>query len=383
MRYEMERIPLGKIKPNPHRDLERYKIDEEKVAELVASINTTGFWPQVIARESPNDDGMYELAFGHHRDAALRRLYDDYHEEVFLVGDLDESEMIRVMGAENLESFSHNAAVTAETVRAVVLAYADGVIELEEPTAVSAGGRRRCAPSFICGDLAATRSLAYTSKTIQSFLGWNDDSSIQNALFILEAEEREMFDAGAMDGMSLQPARVLATAARRAEEKIRTAADAEEQSGNVEGAKKLRKEANGFAKKTTKKVADRVRTGKETGNYTEDGGIRANQIPEAAAKEADEVIAKHAKPKVDIEKKILSINKWIHSFTNSTEQQQLDFFIEHRNYLKEDERDLMVEELTRVRNLADAYIQQLAEMELNDDVIDAEFAEVKALGDGS
>ena len=75
--------------------------------------------------------------------------------------------------------------------------------------------------------------------------------------------------------------------------------------------------------------------------------------------------------------------KDIDEVINSTEQQQLDFFIEHRNYLKEDERDLMVEELTRVRNLADAYIQQLAEMELNDDVIDAEFAEVKALGDGS
>jgi len=380
MRYKMERIPLGRIKPNPHRDLDRYKIDEEKVAELISSINTTGFWPQVIVRESPNDDGMYELAFGHHRDAALRRLYDDDHEEIFLVGALDESEMIRVMGAENLESFSHNAAVTAETVRAVVLAYAAGVIELDEPPDHSRQGTRY-APSFLV-DGDASPSTPYTAKTIRSFLGWNTDASIKGALAILEAEEREMFDAEAMDGMSLQPARVLATASRRAEEKIRTAADAEEQSGNTEGAKKLRKEADGFAKKTSKKVADRVRTGKETGNYTDDGGIRANQIPDAAAKEADEVIAKYAKPKINIEKKIQSITKWVHSFTRSIEQEQLDFFIEHQKYLTEDERDGLIEELTRARNLANAYIEQLQNIPFDAGVIDASFTEVKSLGNG-
>lgn len=379
MKYKMERIPLGRIKPNPHRDLERYKIDEEKVAELVASIETNGFWPQVIVRESRDDDGTYELAFGHHRDAALRRLYDDDHEEVFLVGDLNESEMIRVMGAENLESFSHNAAVTAETVRAVVLAYAAGVIELEEPHKDVRRGIRY-APMF--GVDGSTSKYPYTAQTIQAFLGWNTDASIQCALVILEAEERGMFDAEAIDGVSLRPARDLATAARKAEEKVRAAADAEEQGGNVEGAKKLRKEAEGFAKKTSKSVANKVKRGKSGGPGDEDAGIKANQIPEAAAREADEVIAKYSKPKVDIKKKIQSITKWIHSFTRSTEHEQLDFFIEHQQYLTEDERDGMVEELTRVLNLADAYIKQLTGISF-DDAVDAEFTEIKSLGDGS
>ena len=63
-------------------------------------------------------------------------------------------------------------------------------------------------------------------------------------------------------------------------------------------------------------------------------------------------------------------------------RQQLDFFIEHQQHLTEDERDGMVEELTRVRSLADAYISQLAGVNFND-VIDAEFAEIKSLGEGN
>jgi len=42
---------LKDVRPNPFRRSEKYPILKEKVEELVESIETTGFWENIVGRE--------------------------------------------------------------------------------------------------------------------------------------------------------------------------------------------------------------------------------------------------------------------------------------------------------------------------------------------
>jgi hypothetical protein len=96
---------------------ENMRIDQKKVESIAASIRTTGFWDNLLVRRSnkteikasPNETrllGIYEIAYGHHRLAALRmlvaqQLLDEYYELELPVRHLDSSAMVRIMAAEN------------------------------------------------------------------------------------------------------------------------------------------------------------------------------------------------------------------------------------------------------------------------------------------
>src|SRR4051794_9494322 len=89
----IETVPLSKVRPNPHRDLSTYPWVEEKLTQLMRSIGDVGFWTGVIARKT--DDG-YELAFGHHRIEAARRL--GLNEVPLVIKALDDRQMLQLMG---------------------------------------------------------------------------------------------------------------------------------------------------------------------------------------------------------------------------------------------------------------------------------------------
>ena len=63
---------LKDVRPNPFRRSEKYPILKEKVEELVESIQTTGFWENIVGREV---DGKLQVAYGHHRLEALKKVY--------------------------------------------------------------------------------------------------------------------------------------------------------------------------------------------------------------------------------------------------------------------------------------------------------------------
>ena len=64
-------VLLSKIKDNPYRDKKENPIDKDRVETLAESITTTKeFWKGVYGRELEN--GIVELAFGHHRLDAAR-----------------------------------------------------------------------------------------------------------------------------------------------------------------------------------------------------------------------------------------------------------------------------------------------------------------------
>jgi ParB-like nuclease domain len=98
-------VALGDVKPNPYRDLPHYELDEPKIRALMASIGSTGFWANVIGRV--NSAGAVEIAYGHHRVEAARRVLGSDHRHTFPVYPISDAVMIRMMADENSDAWSN------------------------------------------------------------------------------------------------------------------------------------------------------------------------------------------------------------------------------------------------------------------------------------
>jgi ParB-like chromosome segregation protein Spo0J len=69
---ELKRVKIGSIAPNPFRNLDEWPTVRDKVEELKASMEATGFWDgYMIVRKASKG---HEQAFGHHRLVAMREL---------------------------------------------------------------------------------------------------------------------------------------------------------------------------------------------------------------------------------------------------------------------------------------------------------------------
>lgn len=114
------RVQLKHIEANPWRRLDSYPIDENKVAQLKASVERTGFWDNLVMRPHPDGRrrGIYQTSYGHHRMEALRQLYGEEHEIGIIVRDLSDAKMLQIMAAENDDVYDLNVAVIFETVMA-------------------------------------------------------------------------------------------------------------------------------------------------------------------------------------------------------------------------------------------------------------------------
>jgi ParB-like chromosome segregation protein Spo0J len=153
----MARIAVRDLEPNPFRSLERYPINRDKVEALKASIQSTEFWDNLLARK--NGKG-YEIAYGHHRLVALQELKT---KEIDIpVRDLDDETMLRIIANENMEEWSASALIEQETIRATVQAFAEGKVELPKVDMLTT------TMTFV-----GTRSL--TSARIHSADGYSDD----------------------------------------------------------------------------------------------------------------------------------------------------------------------------------------------------------------
>jgi hypothetical protein len=172
------KIEVKDLLPNPFRHTERYPIRPEKVEALKASINTTSFWDNLVARKAPAN-GKYELAYGHHRLAALRDLKIEAID--IPVRTLTDDTMLKIMALENMEEYGALALVQQETVRAVVEAFAEGKIKLAEPP-MKDNTKFRVAPGYGVVANKSTRvdlSRVYTAETIAEFLGWKKSQKVK------------------------------------------------------------------------------------------------------------------------------------------------------------------------------------------------------------
>lgn len=160
----MIEVALAAIKPNPFRQLEKFPLDEARVAVLRKSIQRTDFWGNVVCRKRGE---FYEIAYGHHRLAALRDQFGPKAKVRLLVRELDDETMLKMMAADNDDAYNLSPGFILETVEA-----ARGFIH-KEPRSVT---RNRDA------DLLRLK--------ISKFLGW-PAMRVQAALAQLGAIERE------------------------------------------------------------------------------------------------------------------------------------------------------------------------------------------------
>lgn len=108
------KVQIKDLEPNPFRDMENYPIDEEKVKALSNSINQTGFWDNILARQGGE---KIQIAYGHHRLIVLQKEFKPTDIIDIPVRDLDNSTMIQVMANENHESWGMRPQIIDETVR--------------------------------------------------------------------------------------------------------------------------------------------------------------------------------------------------------------------------------------------------------------------------
>ena len=164
-------IKLSDIHPNPNRDLKFNPFNEEKITALMASIGETGFWTNVIVRKAPDGKG-YEQAYGHHRLESAKR--SGIKEADFVVRDLDENMMLKMMELENQEDYRYCPLSLLESCKAVVNALAAGRIAPFEHTLNM--NEYRTAPKFtpVKGGLAESKlesAMQYTVLDVARYLG--------------------------------------------------------------------------------------------------------------------------------------------------------------------------------------------------------------------
>jgi hypothetical protein len=165
------KFKLKDVHSNPFRDMDRYPIHPQKIEQLKRSIESTSFWDNVVARH--REGGGIEIAYGHHRLVALRALHGPETEFDWIVRDLDDKEMLKIMAHENLDEWGHDSGIERETVRAVVKAFAEDRIFLPKPAGNTPNGQMRYAPSFCFGTASEPDAVThpYTADTIVGFLG--------------------------------------------------------------------------------------------------------------------------------------------------------------------------------------------------------------------
>lgn len=205
MKYKLENV-----RPNPFRDLEFNGFDDDTIAGLIGSITDTGFWSNIVGREAGS---AVEIAYGHHRIEAARRLYGEEHEVDIAIADIDDQTMLKMMIAENVHQRGTAAANEFESARAFVRALADGKIALGPEE--SNGSQVRLAPSFVQLDAehGVPEGPTYSTAQVRAFFGWSK-SKVSYIFGALELDELGVLALDEMMAMSTSAVRQLVESSR-------------------------------------------------------------------------------------------------------------------------------------------------------------------------
>lgn len=109
-------VPINNIVKNPYRNLDLYPIKVDHVDELATSFEANGDFGTLPARL--NNAGLYEIACGHHRLAAMQKL--GFNEVDLKISALDDDQMIGIMIDENSKQHAWNSAATLDSVCAAM-----------------------------------------------------------------------------------------------------------------------------------------------------------------------------------------------------------------------------------------------------------------------
>jgi len=372
------KVALKNVLPNPFRDMDRYPIHPQKILQLKASINSTGFWDNVVAREAGN--GKIELAYGHHRLTALKAMVEEgasilingertkltmSTEFDWIVRPLDDEEMLKIMAHENLDEWGHDASIERETIRAVVKAFADDRIELAKPPALAAS-KMRYAPSFCFGNQGVSRGTAgsaerahpYTADTINGFLGGTMSArTIQYTLQALCLIERGHLSEADLEGLSTNECRVIVEETERSiKQAEHIKAEAERQARLAETEvqkKKLRKDGEQRAKQVVKA------TGKQVAKTLKGGGSQSDAREAAREQRASVIDKKQQLP--EINKAAVSLSGSIKKMLDaeSATGKKLDSLIKHSEHMGTESIHTLVVALGELIEWAEGYKRAL------------------------
>lgn len=258
------KFTVKQIQPNPFRQMEHYPIQRDKVEALRESLRATGYWDNMVARLVK---GKPQIAYGHHRLAALKEEYGSNYKAGLIIKKLDDAAMIKIMAYENMEEWSGNMWVEMETVKVIVTAYAEGKIELSPPDSNTGELFLRYAPSFITGTCprAWAGDFPYTAKTVAEFMGrlkadGRAKSRIIDILSALELIEEGLLNPLDFEGLSSKEIGAVVEQARKTKRQYGEAArahedEAEQASHEAETAEKNRKKAEEKRRKAEKQAA--------------------------------------------------------------------------------------------------------------------------------
>jgi thiamine monophosphate synthase len=116
---EIVTADIDRIAINPYRRLHAFPYIDSKLEALERSIRDVGLWPSVIARALGDQKlWQYELAFGHHRIEAARRL--KIKAVQLIVEKLTDKQMLQYMGRENLEDYNASFLIQLESWEAAI-----------------------------------------------------------------------------------------------------------------------------------------------------------------------------------------------------------------------------------------------------------------------
>lgn len=168
------KVKVKDVQPNPYRNIDHYPLNKEKIMALTKSIEKTGFWDNLVAREI---DGKIQIAYGHHRIEALRLAQGfGYDFEFDLpIKEIDNGTMIQIMANENMQEWGHDITVIDETVKVTkeFLESNDAFIPGKNAYHKKTNDRYKNQAS---------------GKDIADFLGWSD-SKVTTSLRRIEAIE--------------------------------------------------------------------------------------------------------------------------------------------------------------------------------------------------
>jgi len=119
--YEMK-VAIEKVRNNPYRDMENYPLDQDHIDMLMDNISKSGLWKNIEGRKA-NGNGEVELAYGHHRIAAARKL--GMTEVDIMTSKMSEDEMIERMITENTTQRGNSTPAILDSVASITrrLAY--------------------------------------------------------------------------------------------------------------------------------------------------------------------------------------------------------------------------------------------------------------------
>lgn len=313
------KFKLKDVHPNPFRDMDRYPIHAQKIAQLKKSIETTDFWDNLVARKSPNGKGI-EIAYGHHRLTALREMYPGTKEFDFILRDLEDTDMLKIMAHENLDDWGHDSGIERETVRAVVQAFAADRIALAKPSKETSLNQMRYAPTFCFTHLQLVesarnsrapfdRSHPYNADTIGAFLGGTmSNDTIKFTLQALCLIERGHLTESQLKGLTSSQCRTIVQETERAIKQAELIKSEAERKSHLAATPTLKKqlvtEASQKAKAIVKTTAKAVTTALASGGSHRDA--------KAAATDARMSIAPKSAAMPEINKGAVSVASQLH-----------------------------------------------------------------------